>query len=316
MVMKATRIESLDELNGQEEDWLSELKLDGERVEATFDHRGTTLINAAGNDITAQYPELTVKEPNGSLVIDGEIVIGAGKKADFNKLQGRTTLQNKRRIAHLSTISPVNFVAFDILSVNKRDMRGKRLEDRQEVISAEMMTHHIFENKRYKVMLPIALADLPEIVLVTLQEKGFEGIMLKHRDSQYEQNRRSTRWLKYKFMLDVDCVAIGYTEGTGWRDDNALFGALILGVYEKGKIIEVGKVGTGRGLTQQRIRELKAMMVETGESERRGKDQIHWVEPNMVVAVKCLDITKDGRLRQPTLRAIRDDKLPQECVFA
>jgi bifunctional non-homologous end joining protein LigD len=311
-VMKAQSIKDFTGMN--REDWWAEPKLDGERARVVQDLDGTRIINAAGNDITAQYPELWITDPNGAIELDGEIVMGEGTKADFNRLQHRMHLADSRKIEYLSRTAPVTFIAFDVLSVDRQDSTHKPLEARQELLIVEMMTRHIFSNTNYKRLSPTCLADIPEGILERMKAAGYEGIMLKHRDSRYERGKRSPRWCKYKFLVDVDCVIIGYTDGTGWRERSDLFGALLLGVFDKrGAIREVGKVGTGQELNEQRIRELRALVTETGETERRGKDVIHWVKPERVVAVKCLDVTSEGRLRQPSLYRVRTDKRPEEC---
>lgn len=67
--------------------------------------------------------------------------------------------------------------------------------------------------------------------------------MAKKRDSPYEPGRRSGNWLKIKKLMSCDCVIFGYTKGGGSKGET--FGALILGLYDKGKPVYVGKVGTG-----------------------------------------------------------------------
>jgi bifunctional non-homologous end joining protein LigD len=313
-VMKAQPISDLSGLNREE--WWAETKLDGERARVNQDLHQTKIVNAAGNDITAQYPELRIADPNGAIELDGEIVMGNGTKADFNRLQHRMHLADSRKIAYLARTDPVTFIAFDVLSVDRRDITHKPLEARKEQLIVEMMTRHIYSNTHYKRLSPTCLADIPESILEQMKAAGYEGIMLKHRDSRYERGKRSPRWCKYKFLDDVDCVIVGYTEGTGWREQPDLFGALILGVFNKrGAIREIGKVGTGVNFNERGIREIKALLSDTGETERRGKDIIHWVNPTQTVTVKCLDITGDGRLRQPSLYRIRADKRPEECIM-
>src|SRR3972149_794215 len=73
--------------------------------------------------------------------------------------------------------------------------------------------------------------------------KGFEGGMAKEKESPYLPGERSGYWLKVKKGFDVDAVICGYIEGEGSR--KGLFGSLILGVYEKGKLKYIGRVGTG-----------------------------------------------------------------------
>ena len=78
-------------------------------------------------------------------------------------------------------------------------------------------------------------------MLEAARENGLEGIIAKHANSCYE-SRRSREWLKIKIVSEQEFVIGGFTEPQGDRD---YFGALVLGVYEDGKLRWVGNVGTG-----------------------------------------------------------------------
>ena len=39
-----------------------------------------------------------------------------------------------------------------------------------------------------------------------------------------------------------------------------------------------------------------------------------WAEPRYVAEVAFHDWTRDGRLRQPSFKGLREDKSPAECV--
>ena len=68
-----------------------------------------------------------------------------------------------------------------------------------------------------------------------------EGLVAKRKDSVY-QFKRSPDWLKIKTRLRQEVVIGGFTLPKGSRK---YFGALIVGVYEKGKLTHVGHVGGG-----------------------------------------------------------------------
>ena len=64
----------------------------------------------------------------------------------------------------------------------------------------------------------------------------------KRKDSTYLPGRRSTSWLKIKARMLQEAVIGGLTEPAGARKH---FGALMLGVYDHGKLRYVGNTGTG-----------------------------------------------------------------------
>ena len=63
--------------------------------------------------------------------------------------------------------------------------------------------------------------------------------MAKRANSRYE-SRRSSEWIKLKIVARQEFVICGFTAGE--RDH---FGALVLGVYDNGKLAWAGNVGTG-----------------------------------------------------------------------
>ena len=76
-------------------------------------------------------------------------------------------------------------------------------------------------------------------LLAAAKAQGIEGIVGKRAASFYE-SRRSTDWVKYKVTDSDSFVLCGFTKGE--RD---LFGALVLGIYDHGKLTWAGNVGTG-----------------------------------------------------------------------
>jgi DNA ligase D-like protein (predicted 3'-phosphoesterase) len=146
-------------------------------------------------------------------------------------------------------------------------------------------------------------------------EKGLEGVIAKKKNSQYEEGLRTGSWLKIKKLKTCDCVIFGYTKGTESR--GATFGALLLGVYDKGKPVYLGKVGTG--FTEKMIHflinkfeEIKTDIVPF--KPERG-DVVTWLEPRFVCEVTYQILTRDNKLRMARFKGLRDDKSPSECTI-
>src|ERR1700732_4744276 len=107
-------------------------------------------------------------------------------------------------------------------------------------------------------------------------------------------------------------------------------GALLVGVYENGKLKFAGRVGTGfsEKLLQALSIELNKIAVKacpfynlpatgrgldpglTAAEMKRGG----WVKPSIVCEVKFPDWPRDDRLRQPIFLGLRDDKDASEVV--
>jgi bifunctional non-homologous end joining protein LigD len=78
-------------------------------------------------------------------------------------------------------------------------------------------------------------------------EYGIEGIVSKLADSVYESTR-SHSWIKVKCIKRQEFVIAGFTLSD---KDFPGFGALILGVYDKGKLVYAGRAGTGFSIQQR-----------------------------------------------------------------
>lgn len=70
-------------------------------------------------------------------------------------------------------------------------------------------------------------------------EYGIEGIVSKLADSPYDSTR-NRNWLKVKCNKQQEFVIAGYTPSSKGLPG---FGSLVLGVYEKGKLVYAGRVG-------------------------------------------------------------------------
>jgi len=96
------------------------------------------------------------------------------------------------------------------------------------------------------------------------------------------------------------------------------FGALHLGLYERGELVYVSKVGTGfddRAL-ESISEELRPLVRATSPFARgtpAGRGHT-WVEPRLVAEVRFGEWTRDGGIRHPSFVGLRSDKRPEECV--
>jgi bifunctional non-homologous end joining protein LigD len=155
-----------------------------------------------------------------------------------------------------------------------------------------------------------------EKALATARAKGWEGIIAKLATSPYEPGVRSRAWLKVKVRGESEFVIGGYTPPQGSR---AEFGALLVGLYDGGKLRFTGKVGTG--YTHDTLRDLGAKLkrLSTDSTPFDPPPRVTgaiWVKPHLVAQLVYAEWTADGKLRQPAFLGLRTDKKPEECTWA
>jgi len=292
-------------------DWLYEIKWDGERS-LVFIRDGEVELRArSGRDITSEYPELKelAKRVNArKAVLDGEIVVldGAGK-SDFSRIQQRFGVSNPS--AALIQSAPVTFYAFDLLYCDGYDLRGVPLEERKELLRKLIANSEHVRFSDHEIEKGIELFELAK-------KQKLEGIIAKQRNSPYV-GRRTSQWIKFKIVQDVDVVIGGWTAPRKTREH---FGALLMGLYDdKGRLEYIGSVGTG--FTQETLdrtfQELSRRKTETCPFRERPKlrEEAHWVKPELVARVKYGHWTQDKKLRQPVFLGFQEDRKASDCQF-
>ncbi|MDP9264352.1 MAG: non-homologous end-joining DNA ligase, partial [Acidobacteriota bacterium] len=98
------------------------------------------------------------------------------------------------------------------------------------------------------------------------------------------------------------------------------FGSLALGVYEGGKLVFAGNIGSG--FDQESLKRVHRLLepLVTSRCPFAEKPQmptpapVIWVKPEVVCAVRFAQWTKEGRLRAPVFLGIRTDISPKDCV--
>ena len=296
-------------------DWIYELKFDGFRVEAIKGDTKVKLLSRNENDLTKKFDQIaaaTANLPCAECVIDGEVVaLDREGRSSFQLLQshdmdGRTT--------------PLYYYVFDLLQLEGKNLTGLPLTIRKETLRQLCATAP--DPIRYSGELGTdATALLDEV-----QRRGLEGIIGKQAQSPYEVGRRSGAWIKLKCVNEQEFVIGGYTPPEGARQ---YFGALLVGYYEKKRLLFAGKVGTG--FTTKSLAELHKKFQGATRKECPFADlpskhagqwsqgitpgmmsKMNWVDPVFVCQVKFAEWTRDGKLRAPVFLGLRADKAPAD----
>jgi bifunctional non-homologous end joining protein LigD len=239
-------------------------------------------------------------------ILDGEIaVLDENGRSSFSLIQPRISVADPNSIAHLARSTPVTLFLFDLLYLDGYDLRGVPLEERKRLLQGILTpAEHIRFSDHF-------IANGPAM-LEAARAHGLEGILAKRRLSKYE-GRRNQDWLKIKVETRQEFVIGGFTHGE--RD---YFSSLVLGLYEHGKLVHAGQVGTGfndKSLKEiySRIEPLIIKKSPFSGAVKALRD-VTWLKPELVAEIKFLEFTPDGLLRAPVFIALRADKDPKDCV--
>lgn len=278
---------------------LFEDKYDGTRALLFANSRGTRFQNRRTRDITYRYPELAgtgadIKATEA--VIDGEIVVFSAGKPDYGALQEREYAEDPAKIDALSKKTPAVFMAFDLLSVENKNIMSSPLTFRRELLGKV-----IKESPRIR-HVPYSVDGMKHFASAV--ERGLEGIMAKQKDSRYLPGERSRYWLKVRSIQTMDCVVCGYTQGME---------SLLLGAYAGGKPVYVGRVPLG-GNSLKGFQPEETGVCPFGKEPLLNQAPV-WVEPKIVCEVRYQELTIDSKLRAPAFVRFRNDKEPGECTL-
>ncbi len=290
-------------------DWLHEVKWDGMRVLADVHDGRLTLTSRNGNDVTVSFPEL---QPLGGLyddmLLDGEVVALHDGRPSFSALADRMHVKDRRRAEQLATARPVTFMVFDLLRLYAADLTSQPLQARRELLDKLEL-----DGPHWRV--PAVYDDGKQLYDATL-EQGLEGVVSKRRSSPYLPGRRSTDWLKSPHRATVSAV-VG-----GWRpektNDTGRLGAVLLGLPDPRGWRFAGRMGSGIAGKAQRLlaEQLAPLRIDSSPFfdpvpaiDAKG---VTWVEPRLVVEARTLEVTRDGRLRQPAYLGLRTDLTPED----
>jgi bifunctional non-homologous end joining protein LigD len=298
-------------------DWLYELKFDGIRLIAVKNAERVSLISRNKNELAGRFPEIVEAVqslPIADCVIDGEVVALDEKGASsFQLLQARE-MEGRQ--------SPIYYYVFDLLQAAGRSFTTLPVEQRKAFLAA------LCKDAADSIRFSGELGGDPDALLREVKRLGLEGVIGKQRGSIYESDRRSGAWIKLKCGAEQEFVIGGFTPPQGARK---YFGALLVGYYEKKRLLFAGKVGTG--FTTKLLASLHKRFLSRKRDDCPFADlpskqggqwvqgitpammrQCQWIDPVFVGQVKFAEWTRDGKLRQPVFLGLREDKKSTEVV--
>jgi bifunctional non-homologous end joining protein LigD len=290
-------------------DWLFEVKWDGFRVEAVVDGGRARLWTRGEQDASRYFGPFL--DPGDWIdahdaIVDGEVIaLDARGEPDFALLQARIKGADRA-----TEPNPFLYEVFDLLHLDGRSLLDAPLEERRGLLSQVIRA-----DPRVRLSEHIEASGLA--FFEAARARGLEGIMAKDRRSPYLPGKRSDRWQKVKIRPEQELVVGGWAPGTGKAVD---LGALLVGVYEGGKLRYAGKIGAG--FTNATRAELLAALARLAADEppftppapRAASREAHWLRPELVIRAEFAGWTGDGLVRQAAYKGIELEKDPRKVV--
>jgi bifunctional non-homologous end joining protein LigD len=269
--------------------WIHEIKFDGYRTMLVIDGseaRAFTRNRFDWSDYYRPVVEAAGKLRCRSAVIDGEVVVlDDSGRSDFHAVKTAIGLGGRGLV----------FIAFDLLFLNGRDLRGIGLEDRRKELR-----RLIPASPKSRLQFSEEIADDGAKVFASAEQLGLEGIVSKRLGSKYKSGRVNT-WRKTKCWTESTLVLIG-TE-IDKRSGSPI--ALLAREEEDGLRYVGGAFFTLKAAQRDALRDRIARLgTDRSPIPALRKQQARWIKPNVVVSVRHL--RGSGALRHATVRSLME----------
>lgn len=292
------------------EEYIFEVKWDGFR---SLSYLGETTVLQSRNllNFTHKFPELTGVNSlikRSPLILDGEIIVMDDGVPSFYELQKRGWTQEVKAINRAAADKPATYVVFDILYAGNEKLTNLPLVDRKEIL------HQVIEAGE-RLFISEGIPQRGVDFYRACVAKNLEGVVAKKLDSLYVPGKRSPYWKKFKKAFEGEFVICGYKQT---HEASGRVDALLLGSYDGDKLIFQGMVGVGlAGKPGQYLYKSLGQINSERPLFRLPREiarGLIWVLPKYCCAVEFLEPARDGGLRHPVFRGLREDLRPEDCT--
>ena len=269
------------------------------------------LFSRNEKDWTSRFPEIAdaiAELPVDKAVLDGEVVALAPNGASsFRLLQEALSSQRTAKLI---------YQVFDLLHLDGYDLTGVTQLERKRALKRSVGSGSIRRRRAREVHR----SHRRQRRRCSFARRAQPASKASSRSSPMRRIEagRGRGWLKTKCTQHEELVIGGYTDPAGSRTG---FGALLLGAFDDdGKLTYMGRVGTGFDARQlQRDRRSSREAVDQQESIRyaaAGARRALGATACWLPKSSFTERTREGMLRHPSFRGLREDKDANEIDVA
>ncbi|HHU68693.1 MAG TPA: hypothetical protein GXZ31_00130 [Thermoanaerobacterales bacterium] len=288
-------------------EYVFQVKWDGIRILAFIGNKIRLQGKKNFKDKSEKYPELTILKDlikAEEAILDGEVVVMQEGRPSFPRVIQREFSSDKMRIRALTETMPVEYIVFDIIFLDGKNLTFLPYIKRYEILS-DILTPkesiHIIENFYNG-------EDLFEAV----KALKLEGIVAKQKESPYVFGKTNL-WKKIKHRRSILCVAGGYTLKEGRPV------SILLGVFKGNRLFYIGRVSAGLKEKDLIYLQNAGHPLEIDKSpfinppQVKGENYV-WLNPFLALEVEYAEWTEDMKLRAPSLKGFSLSK-PEKCTI-
>ena len=269
-------------------DWRFEPDWDGLGVIVRLGPGPDRLVSDRGRGFDRFFPEVVVavaEMPVEGVVVRGSLVV-VGREGIAYAVVRQRLHPSHNRVATLAAATPATLVLTDIVSSGAVDLRASPIAVRRselERLANELDIRVALPNVRHiPPGLPALLTPqtfdrtVAKAWLLDFDTAGRDGVIARHADGR--------QWVRVRRIRTAACVATGFR-----RSGSGAFGAVRLGLYDGGRLIDMGRTGAIRRAPERRAA-IAALASVTPEGRQRpisstGSDWVG-VEPDLVCEVR------------------------------
>lgn len=201
-----------------------------------------------------------------------------------------SVLQNELK----GTSTKIVLVAFDVLYLNGRDLRGLPLFQRKAELKKIISGTAVQFSESFEIAGNEMFAHACKV--------GLEGVVSRVRDSTYSSGT-GNKWVK-KTCRQRETLTIA-----GFALDEGKWDGIYLGRHKGDDLIYAGKVDLGfdKSSAAEVHKRLKPLVRKTQPYTKRIAHKGIWVEPKLLAEIEYRAKSAEGKVRHPFFKGLREE---------